>query len=167
MREFLVELLEGWGVADPVAVAVVSALPVLELRAGIPLGRLALEMGSLSTWIWAVGGNLAVLPPTFWLLKVVDRYCTARRVPWMRRWLDRLYARTRQRHTARFLRLRDLALLVVVAIPLPFTGGWTGVLAAHVFGVPLRRASWLIAAGVAVAGTTVLALVDAGLMIWT
>ena len=60
----------------------------------------------------------------------------------------------------------DLALLVVVAIPLPLTGGWSGVLAAYVFGVPLGRASWLIATGVAVAGTAVLALVDAGLLIW-
>jgi len=166
VREFLVELLEGWGVADPVAVALISALPVLELRGGIPFGRLVLEMGSLPTWIWAVVGNLAPLPLVFWLLGVVDGYCTPYRLAWLRRLLDRLYAHTRRRHNARFLRLRDLALLVVVSIPLPLTGGWSGVLAAYVFGVPFRRASWLIATGVVVAGTAVLALVDAGLVIW-
>ncbi len=166
MREFLVELFEGWGVADPVAVGLVSVLPILELRASIPLGRLALEMGPFSTWIWAVGGNLAPLPLVFWLLGVFDRYCTAQRIPWMRRWLDRLYAHTRRRHTARFDRLRDLALLVLVALPLPLTGGWTGVLAAHVFGVPFRRAFWLITTGVAIAGGIVLLLVETGLIIW-
>lgn len=149
------------------AVALVSALPILELRGGIPLGRLVLDMGSLSTWTWAMVGNLAPLPLVYWLLGVVDRYCTPRRLPWLRRLLDRLYAHTRRRHTERFVRLRDLALLVVVAIPLPLTGGWSGVLAAYVFGVPPRRASWLIATGVAVSATAVLALVDAGLLIWS
>ena len=166
MREFLVELLDGLGVADPIAVALISALPVLELRGGIPFGRLVLEMGSLPTWIWAVVGNLAPLPLVFWLLAVVDGYCTLHRLAWLRRLLDRLYTHTRRRHGSRFVRLRDLALLVVVAIPLPLTGGWSGVLAAYVFGVPPRRASWLIPTGVAIAGTAVLALVDAGLLIW-
>ena len=166
MREFLVELLDGWGVADPVAVALISALPIVELRGGVPFGRLVLEMGSLSTWVWAVVGNLAPLPLVFWLLGVVDRYCTLHRLAWLRRVLDRLYAHTRRRHSARFVRLRDVALLVVVSIPLPLTGGWSGVLAAYVFGVPIRRATWLIATGVAVAGTAVVALVDAGLLIW-
>ena len=167
MRDYLVGLLGDWGVADPVAVAVVSALPVLELRGGIPLGRLVLDMDPLPTWLAAVIGNLAPLVPVFWLLGVCDRYCTPGRLPWLRRLLDRLYARTRRRHTGWFARLRDLALVAVVAIPLPLTGGWTGVLAAYVFGVPLRRAFWLIAAGVALAGTAVLLLVNAGLIIWS
>ena len=167
MREHLVGLLGDWGVADPVAVALVSALPVLELRAGIPLGRLVLEMGAVPTWIWAVIGNLAPFPLVFWLLGVCDRYCTPDRLAWMRRLLDRLYARTRRRHTSWFARLRDLALVAIVAIPLPLTGGWTGVLAAYVFGIPFRRAFWLITAGVAVAGVVVSLLVGAGLIIWS
>ena len=149
------------------AVALVSALPVLELRAGIPLGRLLLELGAVPTWFWAVIGNLAPLPVVFWLLGVCDRYCTPDRVGWLRRLLDRLYARTRRRHTAWFARISDLALVALVAIPLPLTGGWTGVLAAYVFGVPFRRAFWLIGVGVAVAGTVVSLLVGAGLIIWS
>ncbi len=167
MRRYLVDLLGDWGVFDPVAVALISALPVLELRAGIPLGRLVLEMDSFPTWIWSVVGNLAPLPLVFRLLRICDRYCTADRWGWMRRLLDRLYARTRRRHTTWFARLRDLALVALVAIPLPLTGGWTGVLAAFVFGVPFRRAFWLIAAGVMVAGTAVLLLVNAGQIIWS
>lgn len=149
------------------AVALVSALPVLELRAGIPLGRLALEMDPFPVWLWAVVGNLAPLPLVFRLLGVCDRYCTADRWRWMRRMLDRLYARTRRRHTSWFVRLRDLALVALVAIPLPLTGGWSGVLAAYVFGVPFRRAFGLISVGVAVAGNAVLLLVNAGLIIWS
>jgi len=167
VRDYLVGLLGDWGVADQAAVALVSALPVLELRAGIPLGRLVLQMDPVPTWIWAVIGNLAPLPLVFWVLGICDRYCTSDRMGWMRRLLDRLYARTRRRHTAWFARLRDVALVALVAIPLPLTGGWTGLLAAYVFGVPFPRAFGLIAAGVAVAGTVVSLLVGAGLIIWS
>ena len=166
MRSFLADLLGGWGVPNPLVVALISALPVLELRAGIPLGRLVLEMSPLSTWAWGVAGNLAPLPLVFWIPGVFDRFCSADRLPWMRRLMDRLYARTRRRHTNLFLRLQDLALVALVAIPFPLTGGWTGVLAAYVFGVPFRRAIWLITLGVAIAGALVLLLVEAGLLVW-
>ena len=149
------------------AVAITSTLPVVEMRAGIPFGRLVLGMDSLSTWISAVAGNLSPLPILFWFLGVCDRHCTPRRLPRIRRFLDRLYERTRRRHTALFERLRDLALVVLVAIPVPLTGGLTGVLAAHVFGVPLRRAFLLIAVGVGVAATAILLMVNAGIIIWS
>lgn len=167
MREFVVDLLRDWGVSDPVAVAITSTLPVVEMRAGIPLGRLVLGMDSLSTWTSAVVGNLSPLPILFWFLGVCDRSCTPRRLPRVRRFLDRLYGRTRRRHTALFERLRDLALVVLVAIPVPLTGGWTGVLAAYVFGISFHRAFPLIAVGVGIAATAILLMVNAGIIIWS
>ena len=149
------------------AVAITSTFPLVEMRAGIPLGRLVLGMDSLSTWMAAVVGNLSPLPILFWLLAVCDRYCTPRRLPRIRRVIDRLYARTRRRHTALFERLRDLALVVLVGVPLPLTGGLSGVLAAYVFGVPFRRAFLLIAVGVGIAATAILLMVNAGIIIWT
>jgi len=150
-----------------VAVAITSTLPVVEMRAGIPLGRLVLDMDPAETWLAAVVGNLSPLPILYWFLGVCDRYCNTQRLPWMRRFLDRLYARTRHRHTALFVRLRDMALVVLVAIPVPFTGGWTGILAAYVFGVPFRRAFWLVAIGVATAASIILLMVNAGIIIWS
>ena len=167
MRDFLVDLLREWGVSNPVAVAITSTLPVVEMRAGIPLGRLVLGMDPAETWLAAVVGNLSPLPILYWFLGVCDRYCNTQRLPWMRRFLDHLYARTRHRHTALFVRLRDLALVVLVAIPVPFTGGWTGILAAYVFGVPFRRAFWLVAIGVATAASIILLMVNAGIIIWS
>lgn len=149
------------------AVAVTSTLPVVEMRAGIPLGRLVLGMDPLPTWTAAVLGNLSPLPVLFWFLGVLDRRCTNQRMPRVRGYLDRMYSRTRRRHTSLFIRLRDMALVVLVAVPVPLTGGVTGVLAAYVFGVPFRRAFLLIALGVGIAATAILLMVNTGIIIWS
>jgi len=44
----------------------------------------------------------------------------------------------------------------LVAIPLPFTGAWTGSLAAFVFGISAKKAFPLISLGVLIAGIIVL-----------
>ncbi|HDH27338.1 MAG TPA: ligand-binding protein SH3, partial [Actinobacteria bacterium] len=85
---------------------------------------------------------------------------------WLHRILDRLFAHTRRRHTARFDRLRELALVTFVAIPLPITGAWSGALAAFVFGVERRKATLLIAVGVVIAGVTVSLLTVAGVAVF-
>ena len=50
-----------------------------------------------------------------------------------------------------------LGLFLFVAIPLPTTGAWVGSLIANFLDLPLRKAFWPLAAGVAVAGFIVLA----------
>ncbi len=56
-----------------------------------------------------------------------------------------------------------LGLFVLVAIPLPGTGAWTGSLVAAFLDMPLRRAIPSIAAGVAAAGLIV-SLVTSGIV---
>jgi uncharacterized membrane protein len=46
-------------------------------------------------------------------------------------------------------------LIPLVAIPLPFTGAWTGCLAAWVFDIPPKKALLPIAIGVLIAGIVV------------
>ena len=73
--------------------------------------------------------------------------------------------RVRRVQGPRFEKYGSLALIILVAIPLPMTGAWTGSLASWVFGIPPSRAIPLIAAGVAIAGVvvTVVALSGIGL----
>jgi uncharacterized membrane protein len=56
-----------------------------------------------------------------------------------------------------------VVLVAFVAIPLPFTGAWTGSLAAWVFQVPPRSAIPLIALGVVIAGGVVTAVTLTGI----
>ncbi len=143
----------------PVAVVVAAMLPLLELRGAIPFGRL-LGMAAMPTYLWAVLGNMIPIPFILWWLEPVTAWAN-RHLPVLSRMLERLFSSTRRRHSGRFERLRDLALVTFVAIPLPVTGAWSGAVAAFVFGVSKRRALTLIALGVAIAGVVV-SLVTSG-----
>ncbi len=105
-------------------------------------------------FIWGVLGNLAPVPFILWLLPPVAGWAE-RHWSWLHRIIERLSSYTERRHSRRFERLRDLALITFVAIPLPVTGAWSGSLAAYVFGVRRWRALALITVGVLIAGVVV------------
>lgn len=162
MRHAILEWVEG--LPPPLAVMVLAMLPVLELRGSIPLARQVWHLPPLEAFLWSVIGNALPVPFILLLLGPVTRWAESH-WGWFHRFLERLYEHTRRRHSTRFERLRDLALMTFVAIPLPVTGAWSGSLAAFVFGVPFRRALLFIYAGVLVAGVVVLTAVYGGLAV--
>jgi uncharacterized membrane protein len=78
-----------------------------------------------------------------------------RRSALLGRCLDWVFARTRRKGRL-ISRYEAIGLVLLVAIPLPATGAWTGAVAAVLFGIPAKRAFPLIAGGVLVAGVIVL-----------
>jgi len=130
----------------------VSAAPILELRAGVPIA-LAYGFSAASALALSLAGNLLVAPIVLPLL--------GRMEPWLLSWswtrgiMQWLYARTRRKETW-VRRLGPPALLLFVAIPFPGTGAWTGVLVAHLLGIPKRTAIAWISLGVVIAGIVVL-----------
>ncbi len=66
-----------------------------------------------------------------------------------------LFEYTRKRHAKKMGVYKELALIILVAIPLPMTGAWTGSLVAFLFGVPYKKALPLIFLGVLIAGVIV------------
>jgi uncharacterized membrane protein len=143
----------------PLAVVVVSMVPIIELRGAIPFGHF-LDLGTIPSYWWAVLGNLIPVPFILWLLPPVAGWAE-RHWAWLHRIIERLSTYTERRHSHRFERLRDLALITFVAIPLPVTGAWSGSLAAYVFGVKRGRAMVLISIGVLVAGVIVSVFIGA------
>jgi len=101
--------------------------------------------------VWSVLGNMVPVPPLLWGLGLIASLLLRFPNPLGRLLLWR-EARLRRGYGARFQRYGAWALVPLVAIPLPFTGAWTGCLAAWVFQVPPRRALPLIGAGVVIAG---------------
>lgn len=159
MVDALLELLRSF--PSPLAVMVAAMLPIIELRGALPFGRSVLGMSTLEAYLWSVLGNLIPVPFILWLLGPVTAWAESH-WGWLHRFLERLFAYTRRRHSERFERLRDLALITFVAIPLPITGAWSGSLAAFVFGIRRSRALVLISVGVAIAGVIVALLAEAG-----
>ena len=138
--------------------------PVGELRVAIPLGIETYNM----PWYWvlpvAVAGNL--VPGIFWLLALprVAGWLTSFPNP---AGLLLMWRSEKLRHAqaGRFYHHQAVALVLLVAIPLPLTGVWTGTLAAWVFGITFWRALLPIALGAAIAGSVVTALTELGLHI--
>ena len=143
-----------------VTVALIAMLPVIELRGAIPVAAF-LGLDPWESFTAAVIGNLIPVPPLVFLLEPVQKWLSEHSRPFDRffRWL---FARTRSRHSARYEALKDVALILFVAIPLPGTGAWTGAAAAYVFGVKKRHSLGLISIGVVLAGLAVMLFTEAG-----
>jgi len=143
-----------------VTVALVATLPVIELRGAIPVGA-ALGLGPWETFVAAVIGNIIPVIPLVYLLDPVQGWLR-RNFKAFDRFFVWLFARTRARHSDRYEKMKDLALILFVALPLPGTGGWTGAAAAFVFGVKKGRALLLISIGIVLAGIAVTLFIEAG-----
>ena len=134
--------------------ASLSALPFIELRGAIPLGLGVYKLPVVTTFFLAVLGNL--IPALFLLLGLESiSGHLSKRVGLFQRFFSWLLARTQKNYAKNFARWKELALVILIAIPLPLTGAWTGSLCAFVCGIPFKRAFPLISLGVALAGIIV------------
>lgn len=140
-----------------IAVLLISMLPVAELRAAIPIGISSYGMSWPAALGWSLLGNIFIVAVLLWVLGPVSSWLM-RVSTTMRRFFDWLFARTRRRVSTSFERWGALALLLFVAIPLPMTGGWTGAVAAFIFGIPKAKSLLIISLGVFIAGIIVTVL---------
>ncbi len=129
-----------------------AMIPVLELRFAIPFG----VARGLRLWvsIWAsVLGNLVPVP---FIILFIHRI-----FDWLRKKKGRFNAmvetfeRRAEGKKATVERYAFWGLVILVAIPLPGTGAWTGALVAAMMNMRLRRAFPAIAVGVVLAAVIV------------
>ena len=125
-----------------------AMVPVLELRGAIPLG-VASGLGIREACIAAVLGNLVPVPFILLLIRRIFRWL--RQFPRLGLVIDRLEHRAHLKGR-KVKRYRILGLILLVAIPLPGTGAWTGALVAAVLDIRFQTAMPAIAVGVAIAG---------------
>ena len=138
----------------------ISATPILELRGAIPFG----VARGLPLWVAtaaAVLGNIAPVPFIVLFVRRVFQWLRTKSV-----WLDGLVRKLEARADEKAPMVHKYSLLglfILVAIPLPGTGAWTGSLVTAMLDLRLNRAFPAIAAGVAAAGVVV-ALLTAGVI---
>ena len=140
----------------------VGAFPITELRGAIPL---ALSFGmplNKAFWLSVIGNSIPVAPVLFLLEPVSNRL---RRFKIWSRFFDWLFERTKKKADT-IQKYEALGLAIFVAIPLPMTGAWSGVVAASLFKIRFRYAFIAILAGVIGAGLIVSALCGLGIISW-
>lgn len=127
----------------------VSMIPVVELRGGIPFG-VAAGLPVWAAYLAAVIGNL--LPVPFIVVYIRRVFLFMRKhMPRLNSLVDRMEEKAHLK-SASVLKYQYLGLAIFVAIPLPGTGAWTGALVAAFLDMRLKNAMPSIAGGVLSAG---------------
>lgn len=151
-KQEIVSILQRKEIPEELIVILVSTLPILELRAGIPLSLYTFDMSFLRSYILSVIGNLIPIIPLLLFLtrlaRILSRYKPFDKL------FSHLFSLARRRGGL-IEKYEALGLILFVAIPLPVTGAWTGAVASVLFGLRFRYALPSICLGVLTAGLIV------------
>ena len=130
-----------------------AMVPVIELRGAIPYGVGVAELSVETATFVSIVGNLVPIP--FLIVFTRDVFS------WLRKKSEKLnilVCRMEKKAESKkdvVLRYEFLGLMILVAIPLPGTGAWTGALVAAMMNMRLQRAMPAITVGVIIAGCIV------------
>jgi len=143
------------GIPPEIATLIVGMLPISELRGAIPLAITGYKLDIFTAYLWAVLGN--IIPPVLFIffLEKVSYFLSSKFSLW-KKFFDWLFERTRRKTKDKIEKYGAWGLFILVAIPLPVTGGWTGALAAFLFGIKRNVSIPIIILGILSAGIIVL-----------
>ena len=142
----------------------VSMVPIIELRGGLPFG-VALGLPYHLAFPAAVIGNL--IPAPFIIVYIRRIFKLMRRyMPRLNNLVDSLEKKAHLKGK-QMQKYQYLGLWLFVAIPLPGTGAWTGSLAAAFLDMRLKKALPAVVLGVLTAGTIMLALTHVGINLFS
>lgn len=152
MAEAISHWLLAAGEGKFLATMLISMLPIVELRGGLPAG-VAMGMPLREAFAAAFLGNM--LPMPFIILFVRRVFVWIRiHIPRLARFVDKLEAKAWSK-SDKVVRYQTWGLLLFVAIPLPGTGAWTGALIAALLDLRLKNAVPAITLGVLIAGVLI------------
>lgn len=119
------------GLPDWATLMTISAMPVIELRGGVPVG-IWMDMPIAKVFGLCVAGNMIPIPII--LLALRSKFVQKLAKPVLDRAREKAAGFGDEKSQA-------LALTLFVGIPLPGTGAWTGAMGAFLLGMPFQKAS--------------------------
>lgn len=142
----------------------VSMIPIIELRGGLPFG-VALGLPYYLAFPAAVVGNL--IPAPFIIVYIRRVFELMRKyLPRLNGLVDKLEKKAHLKGK-KVQKYQYIGLWLFVAIPLPGTGAWTGSLAAAFLGMRLKKAMPAVVLGVLTAGCIMLGLTHVGINLFS
>ena len=148
----MIDWLFGTVLGKCVMTFLISLLPVVELRGAIPFG----VVRGLNLWTAIIASVLGNLVPVPFIILFIRRIFA-----WMRAHMPKLdglvtrMEKKAEKNRAAVEKYAFWGLAILVAIPLPGTGAWTGALVAAMMEMRLKRAFPAIVIGVVIAGVIV------------
>lgn len=130
----------------------VAMTPVVELRGAIPVG-VAMGLSHLDALLVSIVGNMVPVPFIILFIRAIFRWLSEKSEA-IKSLVSRIetHAEGKWEKVNRF---KLIGLIILVAIPLPGTGAWTGALVAAVMDLRLKKAIPAILIGVIIAGILV------------
>lgn len=133
--------------------ALMAMAPVVELRGAIPFGHNVLGLNIWLAVAASIVGNLLPVPCIIIYVRRVFAFLR-RKIPKLNHMVDRLVRKAEgKRETVN--KYGFWGLCILVAIPLPGTGAWTGAMVAAFMDMRIKKAFPAIALGVLIAGVVV------------
>lgn len=126
-----------------------SMLPVVELRGSVPFG-VGMGLPLIPVLAVSIVGNMIPVPFIILFIRKIFEWMKKRSAK-----LEALVHKLEERAAKKgdmLVKYEMLGLFILVAIPLPGTGAWTGALVAAMFNLRLKNALPSITLGVIAAG---------------
>jgi uncharacterized membrane protein len=142
-----------------------SMVPWIESRYVIPYALWVFNWELWQVFPLAVLGNMLPIPFVLLFFKFVEKFL--RRFRFWTKIMDWLFKRTRERADGKIIKYEYLGLIMFVAVPLPFTGAWTGSLIAYLFDLKFSKSLLTILLGVIISATITVILYSTGLIFWS
>ncbi len=141
-----------------------SMVPFLESRYILPYAMWEFNWQWWEAFPLAIIGNILPIPFVLIFFKYVEKYL--RNFVFWSNIMDKIFERTRIRANKKIENYETLGLLLFVAIPLPFTGAWTGSLIAYLFDLNFYRSLLIIFLGIIISVSIMIVLYSMGVIIW-
>ncbi len=142
-----------------------SMIPWIESRYIIPYALWEFNWELWQVFPLAILGNMLPIPFVLLFFKFVEKFL--RRFQFWTKVMDWLFKRTRERADGKIIKYEYLGLIMFVAVPLPFTGAWTGSLIAYLFDLKFSKSLFTILLGVIISATITVILYSTGLILWS
>jgi len=142
-----------------------SMIPWIESRYVIPYALWEFNWELWQVFPLAILGNMLPIPFVLLFFKFVEKFL--RKFRFWTKVMDWLFKRTRERADGKIIKYEYLGLIMFVAVPLPFTGAWTGSLIAYLFDLKFSKSVLTILLGVIISATITVILYSTGLILWS
>ena len=137
-------------IPDELVVFIISMLPVLELRGGL-IAAAILNVNWLVAFPICVIGNILPIPLELLFIRKIFNWL--KRFKCFKTIIEKLDKRAKDKASSEAMqKYLEWGIFILVAVPLPGTGAWTGGLVADVLDLRMKKAIPIITYGVISAG---------------
>ena len=159
-KDEIPEFFKKSGIPKEVAVIAISAIPIFELRLGLPLAVQVFKMDLQRAFLYSFIGNLIPVLPILLFLSWI--YSILEKLKLTKRAVEKFKKRTEEK-SIKIGKYEMMGLIIFIGFPLPGTGAWTGSAVAVALSMDIKRAFIANVLGIIMAGIIVLVFTMLGL----